>query len=760
MTTRYDLEILIRTKKQGNGIAEADKGVQSFGKSLTKTLGQVTAVTAAVGGAGLVFKKAFDLSQEGAGLLQLEESFNRLNSEVLKTPNLLEDMTAAARGTIKETDLMSGVLTLAAGATDEVAQQFAQAAPKLVEIAKASNKLNPKLGDTAFLFESISKGIKRQSPLILDNLGLNIKMEKAYSAMAESLGISVDALDANQRTIAVLNATMEAGDVLINQVGGDVSSQQDAWLEMSANIGTVTDSFKTQLAEGLNPWIKLVNGDYHDAIRQIEQDNIAAAEAADDYTQAQTRTEQGRREAIASAARTSATYDEFVRKLQQLGEITEFLTPQEQSLSRAWYDQEKAAIQTAAATDQLNEQMERATMLAANHAEATKRATADQDAFGFSLQQQTEGLARTESVYRRIVAETERMAEVDRRAAVAAEELAAKNDRIAQSGSEHVAAVLSGLTDELISYQTQVVTTGGLTEVQTRNLNDLRDEYEKIQRNIDSLQGGTAGLGLTTDQLNEKLEKQYEALGLVEQAMRPLEGVTTDIVSSSGQWIVDSERLNQLAFDSVVANTNSAERIAKLAMARGELTKEEAQAIIMEANLVGQAEELGRQYAAGDISIGKYQRSLDALVAGSPYSAAAEVDTGNSLERLGAIEAKLNALDGRKTRSVHEVVTREKTESSGGSKGGSKPPSSGGGGPDGAMAAGGSYTVPYGYNERAGRPFMMALDGGERVNVTRSGQGGGSSAPLVINNYNNTGESVAIAYAVTERLRRERMDSV
>ena len=81
-------------------------------------------------------KKAFDFGQEGAQIAQLEESFNLMNDTVYKTPGLLEDMREASRGTIKDTTLMSGILTLTAGASDELARSMADAAPKLLEIAK------------------------------------------------------------------------------------------------------------------------------------------------------------------------------------------------------------------------------------------------------------------------------------------------------------------------------------------------------------------------------------------------------------------------------------------------------------------------------------------------------------------------------------------------------------------------------------------------------------------------------------------------
>ena len=274
-----NVKVVVETTEKGS------RNLTSYGQKLTSVLSTLTNVTAAAAGAGAVFKKAFDLSQEGANLNQLTISFERMNEQVFKMPDLLNQMSEAARGTIKETDLMAGLLTLSAGATDEVARAFAGAAPKLVEIAKASNVLNPALGDTQFLFDSISKGIKRQSPLILDNLGLNVKMGAAYSALAEKLGKSVEELDANERTMAVLNATMLAGDVLIKQVGGSVEGQADAWQQLTVQVGETIDEYKRLFADGIKPTVEALSGSAADAVDNIIEKNIAEATSVADVTE-------------------------------------------------------------------------------------------------------------------------------------------------------------------------------------------------------------------------------------------------------------------------------------------------------------------------------------------------------------------------------------------------------------------------------------------------------------------------------------------
>ena len=250
-------------------VETVDRGSTKSLKNVNDQLDIAQKSLVAIGAAAITFKQAFDLSREGAQTIQLAESFELMNKQVFKTPDLLDQMRKSSQGVISDHELMSGLLTLSAGATDEVAQAMAQASPRLLEIAKASNKLNPTLGDTAFLYDSISKGIKRQSPLILDNLGIVIKAEQAMNNYAESIGKSADELDANERTMAFLNETMRAGDQLISQVGGNVSSQTDSWDRLTVRVNDNKIALQQWLAQGLNPILDIAAGSNEQQAQEI-----------------------------------------------------------------------------------------------------------------------------------------------------------------------------------------------------------------------------------------------------------------------------------------------------------------------------------------------------------------------------------------------------------------------------------------------------------------------------------------------------------
>jgi hypothetical protein len=240
-------------KKLDKGLEEVNKeakksskGIASLGKDMLKMGAVVGGVTAGLVMAG---KALFDLGERGAVVEQTGESFEFLIEKLDLAPDLLEQLGDAALGTVDDMTLMSGVATLLAGTSDELGQKLGDATPQLLKIAKAANKLNPQLGDTAFMFESIATGVKRAQPLILDNLGLTIKVGAANEAMAKSLGKSVEELTAEEKAMAILNDTLRAGDLLIAQVGGNVESATDDFARME----TVITDLKDELARGYAP---------------------------------------------------------------------------------------------------------------------------------------------------------------------------------------------------------------------------------------------------------------------------------------------------------------------------------------------------------------------------------------------------------------------------------------------------------------------------------------------------------------------------
>ncbi|KKK58679.1 hypothetical protein LCGC14_3041990, partial [marine sediment metagenome] len=204
---------------------------------------------------GIALKKTFDFSKEGAEVITLTNSFNRFLALANAAPDLLTQLADAAHNTIPEFEMMSSTMTLVMGTTGQLRQELLAATPQLMEMAKASNKLNPALGTTTFLYESLARGIKRSAPLILDNLGVVIKVGEAYQTFADKMGLSVDGLSAVQKSQAVLAAALKAGVPLLEQAGRTTEAYTDTWHKLTTNIINSKNAFLSWLAEAVHPAI-------------------------------------------------------------------------------------------------------------------------------------------------------------------------------------------------------------------------------------------------------------------------------------------------------------------------------------------------------------------------------------------------------------------------------------------------------------------------------------------------------------------------
>lgn len=248
------LKVILSLEKKGfdKGTKEVKGSLKDL-KTNLKDMGKQFGMVA--GGVALAGAALYTMGKRGAIVTQTGDSFDYLSQKLGLAPDLLDQLRTASKGTISDMTLMSSTATLLAGTTDEVGKAMGDATPQLLEVAKAANKLNPSLGTTSHMYESLSLGIKRQSPLILDNLGLTIKLGAANEAMAKKLNKSVEALTAEEKQLALLSATLEAGDKLIAQVGGTTESATDAYARLETQTANLTDTFKVMFAEGLEPII-------------------------------------------------------------------------------------------------------------------------------------------------------------------------------------------------------------------------------------------------------------------------------------------------------------------------------------------------------------------------------------------------------------------------------------------------------------------------------------------------------------------------
>lgn len=254
MAENTKLNIVIQlTDKASTGLKNFSKRMDSLGKSVKK-LGtslttKVTAPIAAI--AGLSIKSA-------AKLESLEIAFDRLTASAgISGDEIVSALDKAAAGTVSRTDLiLSANKAMSLGVASST-EEFVT----LMEIARVKGQA---MGlDVTQAFNDIVTGLGRSSPLILDNLGITIKLGEANELYAEKLGKTVEQLTNQERKQALINKVVSEGREEIAAMG-DVqltSAEKMAQLtvqikEMGADIGAVLLPIVIQIVEVTKQWLE------------------------------------------------------------------------------------------------------------------------------------------------------------------------------------------------------------------------------------------------------------------------------------------------------------------------------------------------------------------------------------------------------------------------------------------------------------------------------------------------------------------------
>lgn len=208
-------------------------GFKDSAKAATANIPGLESVSSAIGGlssgalvaAGAVAILAtgiFALGTRGAEFIGIQTAFNNTITQFLdaidEAPGFLDTLRVAAGDTISELELMRLTNIALAGASREVGSQFGGALPKLLEIARVQAAATGQSVD--FLFQSLITGIKRSSPLLIDNTGLVLNITKAQEDYAKSIGKTVTELSDQEKQIALIQATVAAGQQAIDAAGG------------------------------------------------------------------------------------------------------------------------------------------------------------------------------------------------------------------------------------------------------------------------------------------------------------------------------------------------------------------------------------------------------------------------------------------------------------------------------------------------------------------------------------------------------------
>lgn len=236
-----------------SGLSDMNTKTESTAKRITRALGSITKVALGVGvaaggalvGLGGMFLK---LAADAAPVPAIAQSFVALGGSI-------EAMRKGSLGLVTDVELMKSFNV----AASLVSKDFAQ---KLPDAMQALSKVSASTGqDLAFLQNSLITGIGRLSPMILDNLAIQVDLNSAYEDFAKANGTTVKAMTKTQQQTALMSQVMEklnANTADLPDIAGNASTQLGSLSVMFKNLKTdVGVAFLPVLQELLTPLTEL-----------------------------------------------------------------------------------------------------------------------------------------------------------------------------------------------------------------------------------------------------------------------------------------------------------------------------------------------------------------------------------------------------------------------------------------------------------------------------------------------------------------------
>ena len=233
------LELKTDVKKLVKGM---DKARQSADKSMKtmqtradkfakfmKSAAGLGGLVVAFEGVARALKKVFDTAQYAAQVRQTRMAFRSIAEDAgAMADDIIRSMRKMSGETISELDMMlsanrASLLGIPVDKFDD-----------LMAIARASATATGE--SVGKMFDDIVKGIGRGSPMILDNLGIILKVEEANQKWAEAQGVSTAAMTKQQQSAALMNEVLFKGIDIIRKVGeaGQTLTDVERWQQTAA----------------------------------------------------------------------------------------------------------------------------------------------------------------------------------------------------------------------------------------------------------------------------------------------------------------------------------------------------------------------------------------------------------------------------------------------------------------------------------------------------------------------------------------------
>lgn len=173
-------------------------GLQVVG---TAAIAAAGSVVGALAGIGVGIAK---LAIDAAPLANIQNAFAGIaESAGVGADEMLAALQRGSAGMVSQRDLMMSFNQAAQLVGTDFAVKLPDAMQYLGKVSAATGQ------DMGFLLDSLVKGVGRLSPMILDNLGIQVNLTEANEAYAETIGKTASELTKEEQQAAIMNMTLQ-----------------------------------------------------------------------------------------------------------------------------------------------------------------------------------------------------------------------------------------------------------------------------------------------------------------------------------------------------------------------------------------------------------------------------------------------------------------------------------------------------------------------------------------------------------------------
>lgn len=202
----------------------------NLGKTVLAGAGVAAGAIVGLGAtAGAAFGK---MAVDALPLEGIRDSFRGITDDADAT---LAALREGSLGMVRDADLMKSYNQAAQLVSKEFADQLPEAMKYTNKVAMATGE------DQAYMIDSLVKGVGRLSPMILDNLGIQVALSDATARASEMFGVEANALSKAQIQAGMMDVVLEKlreNTAAMPEVAGTAQQQ---WKAFGATLQNLKD---------------------------------------------------------------------------------------------------------------------------------------------------------------------------------------------------------------------------------------------------------------------------------------------------------------------------------------------------------------------------------------------------------------------------------------------------------------------------------------------------------------------------------------